>query len=168
MSTQKMMYAAKTIVLPDGIPSQEALDYMIVYTRDLEGNWIDALTGQPVELPEYFDIDFKDLKPFDSVVVKTLEELKAALNEPDYKTIILGNDIKDINETLVINNTITLEGNGKTLSFKDLEKVNGVASGLVINADGTNVNDLTVSMPNISGHGKVNMQFKFMMQKTSY
>lgn len=79
-----------------------------------------------------------------TVEVGTLDELKTALTIEQIKTINLTADISDIDGTLYVNRKVTLNGNGKTLQFRDFEKVNNVASGLVINSEGTVVNDLIV------------------------
>ena len=62
ISTQIMMYAARTIDIPEGVEGQDALEYMKVYSRDLEGNWIEAISGETVDLSGVeFDIQYKDL-----------------------------------------------------------------------------------------------------------
>lgn len=65
ISTQIMMYAARTIDIPEGVEGQDALEYMKVYSRDLEGNWIEAISGETVDLSGVeFDIQYKDLEKY--------------------------------------------------------------------------------------------------------
>ena len=54
LTMQDIMIAAKTI---DG----ESLEDMIIYYKDIYGNWIDATTGNPIEFPETVDIQFVNL-----------------------------------------------------------------------------------------------------------
>ena len=143
LSTQKIMLASQTIKLPENIKEEEALDYMVIYTRDLEGNWIDALDGQSTNIPSTFDIQYTDLKAFDSIVVNSLEELESALDEEGYKTIILGSDIDAGNASIVVDRKVTIDGNGKKLTFGELAKS---TSGLVISADNSKVKNLTIEM----------------------
>lgn len=83
-----------------------------------------------------------------SKTVSNVDEFKSGIaNATETTTITLGADITGINETLSVYKDVTLEGNGKTLSFNALNKdKNGVASALVINKDNVVVNDLTVEM----------------------
>ena len=83
-----------------------------------------------------------------SKTVSNVDEFKSGIaNATETTTITLGADITGINETLSVYKDVTLEGNGKTLSFNALNKdENGVASALVINKDNVVVNDLTVEM----------------------
>ena len=84
ISSQKMMYAARTIDVPDGVSGNDALNYMKVYSRDAEGNWIDALSGKIVKFDDgfKFDIEYVDLG-INAKDVSTFEELKSAIEDND-------------------------------------------------------------------------------------
>ncbi len=49
LSEKTIMLAATTIKYPTNISNVKALEYMKIYARDLEGNWIDATTGETID-----------------------------------------------------------------------------------------------------------------------
>ncbi len=82
-----------------------------------------------------------------TMVVNNLDELKAAISNPTVKTVELNADILGISEKISIPQTITLNGNNHRLQFNTISKdESGVASALIILADNTVVNDLSVEM----------------------
>ena len=121
ISTQIMMYAARTIDVPDGIEGEDALEYMKVYSRDLEGNWIEAISGEKVDLSGVkFDIQYKDLEKYivTTADVKNVAELEEALADPDITTInLIEGDKFETDHSIILNKPITINGNGQTITF---------------------------------------------------
>ena len=49
ITSQEMMYAARTIKIPEEVTEPiKQLEYMNMYTKDLEGEWINGINGQPI------------------------------------------------------------------------------------------------------------------------
>lgn len=94
-------------------------------------------------------------KEVDSTVadVKDFNGLKAALGNTTIKTINITADITNIGEALVVNHAVTINGGGKTLSFtSELNELgNGQRQGILVNADGTQINNLSVVMAGDDG-----------------
>lgn len=80
-----------------------------------------------------------------TVTVSTLDEIEQALNTEIIKTIELGANISNINQTITINRAITLNGNGYTLTYQA-----GVKDGILVNADNTTINDIHIIMNSAS------------------
>lgn len=75
--------------------------------------------------------------------------IQMAINAADSNdTIVLGADISGLDERLVIDESITLDGDGYTLSFMDAinTATYGTRHGICVDADGVTVKDLTVEM----------------------
>lgn len=123
ISAQLMMYAARTIELPDGIDEEEALKYMKIYTRDWEGNWTDAINGKPVTFENgfKFDIKYTDLEKYVVTYanVTNVTEMEEALANPDIQTINIMNDFTT-DHSIVISKPVTINGNDKTISFEEM------------------------------------------------
>ena len=121
ISTQIMMYAARTIDVPDGIEGEDALEYMKVYCRDLAGNWVDAITGEAVDLSGVkFDIQYKDLEKYivTTADVKNVTELEAALADPYITTInLVEGDKFETDHSIIVSKPVTLNGNGQKITF---------------------------------------------------
>ena len=121
ISTQIMMYAARTIDVPDGIEGEDALEYMKVYSRDLEGNWIEAISGEKVDLSGVkFDIQYKDLEKYivTTADVKNVTELEAALADPYITTInLVEGDKFETDHSIIVSKPVTLNGNGQKITF---------------------------------------------------
>ena len=121
ISTQIMMYAARTIDVPDGIEGEDALEYMKVYSRDLEGNWIEAISGEKVDLSGVkFDIQYKDLEKYivTTADVKNVTELEAALADPYITTInLVEGDKFETDHSIIVSKPVTLNGNGQEITF---------------------------------------------------
>lgn len=121
ISTQIMMYAARTIDVPEGVEGEEALEYMKVYCRDLEGNWIDAITGENVDLSGVtFNIKYKDLERYivTTADVKNVAELEEALADPDITTInLVKGDKFETDHSIIVSKPVTLNGNGQEITF---------------------------------------------------
>ena len=121
ISTQIMMYAARTIDVPDGIEGEDALEYMKVYCRDLAGNWVDAITGEAVDLSGVkFDIQYKDLEKYivTTADVKNVTELEAALADPYITTInLVEGDKFETDHSIIVSKPVTLNGNGQEITF---------------------------------------------------
>ena len=121
ISTQIMMYAARTIDVPEGVEGEEALEYMKVYCRDLEGNWIDAITGENVDLSGVtFNIKYKDLERYivTTADVKNVAELEEALADPDITTInLVEGDKFETDHSIIVSKPVTLNGNGQEITF---------------------------------------------------
>ena len=117
ISSQIMMYAARTIDVPEGVEVQDALEYMHVYSRDLEGNWIDAITGEPVTFEDgfKFDIKYKDLEKYivTSADVTNVEEMEKALVDADIKTINIMDDF-ETDHSIIVLRPVTINGNDKS------------------------------------------------------
>ena len=122
ISSQIMMYAARTIDVPEGVEGQDALEYMHVYSRDLEGNWIDAITGEPVTFEDgfKFDIKYKDLEKYivTSADVTNVEEMEKALADADIKTINIMDDF-ETDHSIIITKPVTINGNDKTITYTE-------------------------------------------------
>ena len=138
--------ANETTTTKEYYVGQEITEVATKYGYTFEG-WF-AEDGTEYETP--FDMPETDLALTAkwSKTVSNVDEFKSGIaNATETTTITLGADITGINETLSVYKDVTLEGNGKTLSFNALNKdKNGVASALVINKDNVVVNDLTVEM----------------------
>ena len=121
ISTQIMMYAARTIDIPEGVEGQDALEYMKVYSRDLEGNWIEAISGETVDLSGVeFDIQYKDLEKYvvTTANVKNVTELEEALANPDITTInFIEGDKFETDHSILVSKPVTINGNGQTITF---------------------------------------------------
>lgn len=121
ISTQIMMYAARTIDIPTGVEGQDALEYMKVYSRDLEGNWIEAISGETVDLSGVeFDIQYKDLEKYvvTTANVKNVTELEEALANPDITTInLIAGDKFETDHSILVSKPVTINGNGETITF---------------------------------------------------
>ena len=121
ISTQIMMYAARTIDIPEGVEGQDALEYMKVYSRDLEGNWIEAISGETVDLSGVeFDIQYKDLEKYvvTTTNVKNVTELEEALANPDITTInFIEGDKFETDHSILVSKPVTINGNGQTITF---------------------------------------------------
>ena len=121
ISTQIMMYAARTIDIPTGVEGQDALEYMKVYSRDLEGNWIEAISGETVDLSGVeFDIQYKDLEKYvvTTANVKNVTELEEALANPDITTInLIAGDKFETDHSILVSRPVTINGNGETITF---------------------------------------------------
>ncbi len=121
ISTQIMMYAARTINIPEGIEGQDALEYMKVYSRDLEGNWIEAISGETVDLTGIeFNIQYKDLEKYvvTTANVKNITELEVALTNPDITTInLIEGDKFETDHSILVSKPVTINGNGQTITF---------------------------------------------------
>lgn len=144
ISSKMIMYAAQTIELPEGIEGQSALDYMHIYLRDLEGNWIDATTGEIVNYDDLtINIKYKDLERYyvKKANVSNLEELEKALADEHITTITLTNDL-EITTSLTISKKVRINGNNNTIRYT------GENQEPVIIA---NSEDLTLSNMNITG-----------------
>ncbi|SIR18276.1 S-layer homology domain-containing protein [Paenibacillus macquariensis] len=85
--------------------------------------------------------------------VATVEELKTALATEAIKTINVTEDISAIAEALVVNHAVTINGGGKTLTFTNAlnELTNGQRQGILVLANGTKVNSLSVVMAGVTG-----------------
>ena len=144
ISSKMIMYAAKTIEIPEDIEATAALEYMHIYLRDLEGNWIDATTGELVDYNDLIiDIKYKDLEKYylKKADVSTLEELEKALKDDNITTINLKNDL-ELTTSLILNKKVIITGNNNTIKY------NGTNQEPVII---TNSEDLTISNVNITG-----------------
>ena len=121
ISTQIMMYAARTIDIPEEVEGQDALEYMKVYSRDLEGNWIEAISGETVDLSGVeFDIQYKDLEKYvvTTANVKNVTELEEALANPDITTInLIAGDKFETDHSILVSKPVTINGNGQTITF---------------------------------------------------
>jgi|GEM_PF-1411418 len=98
---------------------------------------------------QYYLVAANAVEPTNSVAnVSTIQTLTAALLNPDIETINITADISDINAALIVNHAVTIEGKGRTLSFTDALNglANGLRQGILIEASGVTINDLTVQM----------------------
>ncbi len=96
LTAKMIMLASRTIEVPGGTGNEEVLNNMAIYLRDLEGNWIDATTGTPIDVANIeFDIKYKDLKDYKStqITTKSLDKIKNAIQNDNINTINLSNDI---------------------------------------------------------------------------
>ena len=120
ISSQMMMYAARSINLPSGVEGEDALAYMKIYSRDLEGNWINALNGEEITFEDgfKFDIKYTDLETFvaTSADVSTVEEMEEALADNNIKTINVTGDFTT-DHSIVVSREVTINGNDKTINF---------------------------------------------------
>lgn len=89
----------------------------------------------------------------DEMNVSDKNSLKDALNNTGIKTINITKNILDIEETLLVDRAITINGGGKTLSFTSAlnESKDGKRQGLLITASEVEINNLTVQMAGDSG-----------------
>lgn len=87
--------------------------------------------------------------------VTTYDELVAALDNEEVFTITLTDNIDAGTNSVIVNREVTINGNGRTLSFaelsKDPEAGKLYASGLVILADSVAVDNLTIVMTQQEG-----------------
>ena len=56
MRTEYIMLAAKTI-------QSNAKEDMIIYSKNARGNWVNAITGDSIETPSEFDIEYVNMQP---------------------------------------------------------------------------------------------------------
>lgn len=75
--------------------------------------------------------------------VSTEEELRNAIMNQKIETIVLDNDIKDIQDSISIDRPLTMEANGSSLQFT----VDSIV-GVLISSDDVTINNLTVTMTN--------------------
>ncbi len=121
LTTKMIMLASRTIEVPEGTSNEETLKSMTIYLRDLEGNWIDATTGTPIDVSNIeFDIEYKDLKEYidpeyaNTEKVSDYNSLQEAIdNAIDGKAIVIDKDIQE-NATIPSDKDITLLGTKKT------------------------------------------------------
>lgn len=80
--------------------------------------------------------------------VSKLYQLKEALENEAITTINITEDITDIPETLVIRRPVTINGGNKRITFTNALNglANGQRQGILILADGTMINDLSIQM----------------------
>lgn len=82
--------------------------------------------------------------------VSDLKELNSALEDESIKKINITESIEDINEIIEVNRKVTINGNGKVLTFTDdINKSEGpVKNGILITNDGsgTKIDNLIVKM----------------------
>ena len=83
------------------------------------------------------------LHPEMIVYVSTEEELRNAIMNQKIETIVLDNDIKDIQDSISIDRPLTMEANGSSLQFT----VDSIV-GVLISSDDVTINNLTVTMTN--------------------
>jgi len=86
LSTQDIMWAARTI-------DAESIDDMIIYYKDMNGVWVDGLTGENLTVPSTFKLEEVNSEKIDGVFINTvLEEYEiegggegyTSINQADY------------------------------------------------------------------------------------
>lgn len=114
--------------------------------------WVDIILENSDETSIYLETFEQVETEFvnNTVTVKTLEELKNAITS-EKSEIKLAADITDITETITIPYEVYLNGAGYKLTFKDVAKTNGSASGLVIAGDYSSIDNLTIEMDGKDG-----------------
>lgn len=87
-------------------------------------------------------------EPSEEKEVANIDELKTALTDDNVKTINITGDISSITETILVDRSVTIKGNNKTLSFTDAlnEGANGKRNGLLVTADGVTIENLNIKM----------------------
>lgn len=91
--------------------------------------------------------------------VSNLKELQDALNDDSITTINIKDDINDISDTIVVDRSVTINGNGNTFSFSELEKDE---DGLQIVTDDVTIQNLKVDAG--LGDNKENWQGTYAIQ----
>lgn len=111
-----------------------------------------ALTGSQRHTVTIIDTDAPAL-PADEANVYTLDELHAALENSTITTIHIKADISDITDAVRVDHTLTINGEGHTLSFTDdlNTAAYGSRSAIIISADDVVLNDVNVQMTNTTG-----------------
>ena len=138
LSTQNILTAAKTIEGLDieNMTNEEILNSIIIYARDAENNWINAMTGDKITFSEDFEFDIKyiDLvkvptgEETDGIAeVETEEELEIAILDNNIHTIEIKQDIDISSGIFMKNREITINLNGYKL--RSSEDTTGYALG---------------------------------------
>ncbi len=121
ISSKMMMYAARTISVPAGVSGRDGLDYMNVYMRDLEGNWLDALSGEIVDFNSInVDIKYKDLERYykTSASVSNALDMEIALLDEHITSINIVSDF-ETDKVFSISKDVTINGNGHKITLKN-------------------------------------------------
>lgn len=138
LSENMILEAAKTVDgITEGMTKEEILSKIIVYARDAEGNWINALTGENITTlgsDFKFNIKYINLSKIPEKV-SSEEELIAALADNTISTVSLSSNIT-LNNVLEVNDgrEITVELNGNTI---DSTNVTNSSYGFKVNKGGT-------------------------------
>lgn len=94
MTTQRIMLAARTI-------DSDKLNDMIIYYKNSEGKWINAITDKPITPPSDFEIDF----------INTVPVIKDVLIETDPV------DVDDIDIGVVVHITMSTATEGASIFY---------------------------------------------------
>ena len=125
LSTQDIMWASRTI-------EGDSKDDMVIYYKDLNGNWVDGLTGIEITVPSSFEIE-----EIDSVLVNKI--LYGDVNEDE---IINVDDIRYITDYIAgytmphdfVEENADVNGDGK-INIADSELLNKYINGFYPNAN---------------------------------
>ena len=84
LTTERIMLGARTIL-------GNNLDDMTIYYKTGSGNWIDALTGKKINVPDTFEIETTDLVGKGTVIKPNLTALERDSSEIGNSTYVIGN-----------------------------------------------------------------------------
>ncbi len=145
-------------------PSLDVTDALFVNTTEafsLPTIWEDKITGsvvgagtkltdsnEVVETQVQYYLNPANVVNPAVAKVSSLSELNEALADNKITTIKLNADIENLTERIVINRPVTIEGNGKTISFTD--EINTAAKGsrhgIAVTSDNVVIKDLSVEL----------------------
>lgn len=166
ISRNMILSAARTIDnLPDDMTEEQILNYITIYAKDAEENWINARTGEILALGDdfEFDIQYIDLSKI-STEVSSEEDLIGAFADEKADKIALAQDI-NLSKTLQVDSgrQITLELNGNVLDTSNVTDSNYgfIVNGgtLIINGQGelkTSNDAKHRNIANVSGTVEIN------------
>lgn len=166
LSDTMIFEAAKTVDgITEGMSEEEILSKIIVYARDAEGNWINALTGESITLSSDFKFNIKyiNLSKIPQKV-STEEEFMLAFEDKTVNTITLGNNINLTNVLEIAEDRdLTIDLNEKAIDISNIGESNkyGIiinGGSLVLNGPGEiKTTDKTkTNVSNLSGTLEVN------------